>query len=117
MSISSLQNIDYLISNTNSVTNKSTPQVKEDMDVTSFSKILSVACGNSTDVSGMFQSAFSNYNVQTRLAIAMFRGNAGIETIFRFGNFLRKAHQRIALIIGDLLDRNRHRLIRMFKKG
>ena len=37
MSISTLQNINCLISNTNSVTNKSTPQVKEDTDVTSFS--------------------------------------------------------------------------------
>ncbi len=66
MSISTLQNINYLISNTNSVTNKSTPQVKEDTDVTSFSEILSAACGNSIDVSGIFQSVFSNYNVQTK---------------------------------------------------
>ncbi len=36
MSISTLQNIGYLISNTNSVTNKSTLQVKDDTDVTSF---------------------------------------------------------------------------------
>lgn len=45
MSISILQNIGYLISNTNSVTNKSTLQVKGDTDVTSFSEILSAACG------------------------------------------------------------------------
>lgn len=67
MSISTLQNINYLISNTNSVTNKSAPQVKEDTDVTSFSEILSAACGNGTDVSGMFQSVFSNYDVQTKV--------------------------------------------------
>ena len=67
MSISTLQNINDLISNTNSVTNKSTPQVKEDAGVTSFSEILSAACGNSTDVSGMFQSTFPNYNVQTKV--------------------------------------------------
>ena len=56
MSISTLQNINYLISDTNSITNKSAPQVKEDTDVTSFSEILSAACWNRTDVSGMFQS-------------------------------------------------------------
>ncbi|MBQ1681922.1 MAG: hypothetical protein II067_06895 [Agathobacter sp.] len=67
MSISTLQNINYLISNTNSATNKSTPQVKEDTDVTSFSEILSAACGNRTDVSGMFQSVFSNYDARTKV--------------------------------------------------
>ena len=67
MSISTLQNINYLISNINSTTNKSTSQVTEGTGVPAFSEILSEACRNSTDVSGMFQSAFSNYNVQTKV--------------------------------------------------
>ena len=58
MSISTLQDINYLISNINSTANKRTSQVTEDTGVSTFSEILSEVCGNSTDVSGMFQSAF-----------------------------------------------------------
>ena len=69
MNISSLQNINnFLLTQkiSNSIDGNSY-NVIGNQDILSFSQILSDVSGNVTNVSDMFQTTFSNYNVQTKV--------------------------------------------------
>ena len=69
MNISSLQNINNFLPTqkiSNSVDGNSY-NVIGNQDILSFSQILSDVSGNVTNVSDMFQTTFSNYNVQTKV--------------------------------------------------
>ena len=46
---------------------KNVAQVTEGNGISSFSEILSEACGKTGDVKSMFQTSFSSYNVQTKV--------------------------------------------------
>ena len=68
MNVYSLQENSNLNSHIiNPMTSKNVSQVTRDKGISSFSDILSEACGRSGDVSSMFQTSFSNYNVQTKV--------------------------------------------------
>ena len=47
--------------------NKKVSGVNKRQEVSSFSEILSEACGKNADVGSLFQSSFSNYDVQTKV--------------------------------------------------
>lgn len=68
MNINLLQKSSNLISNyINPLTGENLSQVIEEKRVSSFSEVLSEACGKASNVSSMFQSTFSDYNVQTKV--------------------------------------------------
>ena len=65
VSISTLQDISAEIIN-HSV-NMKISETRQSQEVSSFSEILSEACEKNVDVGSMFQTTFSNYNVQTKV--------------------------------------------------
>ena len=69
MNINSLQEGSIITSHIiNSTISKNVSQMTGDKGISpTFSKILSEACGKTGDVSSMFQTSFSNYNVQTKV--------------------------------------------------
>lgn len=68
MNINSLQEGSIITSHIiNSTISKNVSQMTGDKGISPFSEILSEACGKTGDVSSMFQTSFSNYNVQTKV--------------------------------------------------